>query len=92
MGGEMGTNRWDTSCYEPCTVPRHQFNCNTLGALFYLALKQCNIVKPIRQLIIKLRKDTILQPDISILCQPASKKFIDFSPALVVEILSRQLH
>jgi len=36
----------------------------------------------------KITEDTILQPDLSILCKPANKKFIDFPPALVAEILS----
>ena len=72
----------------PAPVPKHQFIANTLGALFYLALKQCKHCKAYQAIDYKIAEDTILQPDISILCQPTSKKFIDFSPALVVEILS----
>ncbi len=29
-----------------------------------------------------------MQPDVSVICKEAGKKFIDFPPALVVEILS----
>ena len=32
--------------------------------------------------------DTILQPDVLVLCQEPTKKYIDFTPSLVVEILS----
>ncbi len=37
---------------------------------------------------IKIEEDTIVQPDCSIVCKPITKKFLDFPPTLVVEILS----
>ena len=72
----------------PAPTPRHQMICNTLGALFYLALKKCKHCKAYQFIDFKIAEDTIVQPDIAILCRPANKKFIDFPPALVVEILS----
>jgi Uma2 family endonuclease len=36
----------------------------------------------------KISEDTILQPDVSIVCKPITKNFLDFPAALVVEILS----
>lgn len=72
----------------PAPTPKHQLIANTLGALFYTALKDCKKCKAYQAIDFKISEDTILQPDISILCQPANKKFIDFPPALVVEILS----
>ncbi len=37
---------------------------------------------------LKIKEDTILQPDGSVICGETHKKFVDFPPALVVEILS----
>ena len=36
----------------------------------------------------KIKEDTILQPDCSIVCKPIHKRFLDFAASLVVEILS----
>jgi Uma2 family endonuclease len=72
----------------PAPTPKHQIIANSLGALFYFALKSCKQCKVAQAIDFKISEDTILQPDISILCQSTTKKFIDFTPALVVEILS----
>ena len=72
----------------PAPTPRHQLIANTLGGLFFVALKDCKKCKAYQAIDFKISEDTVLQPDISILCQPATKKFVDFNPALVVEILS----
>ncbi len=37
---------------------------------------------------IKVSEDTILQPDVSIVCKPITKNFLDFPATLVAEILS----
>ncbi len=37
---------------------------------------------------LKIEEDTILQPDCSVVCKPSKPDFLDFPPALVVEILS----
>jgi Uma2 family endonuclease len=72
----------------PAPTPKHQIIANTLGALFYLALKDYSHCKVAQFVDYKIAEDTIVQPDLSILCKPTTKKFIDFPPALVVEILS----
>lgn len=72
----------------PAPTPRHQLIANSLGALFYLALRNCKKCNAYQAIDFKISEDTIVQPDISILCQQTNKKFIDFPPALVVEILS----
>lgn len=72
----------------PAPTPHHQMIANTLGALFYLALKKCRTCKAYQAIDYKITEDTVVQPDVSILCQKPTKKFIDFRPALVVEILS----
>lgn len=72
----------------PAPTPKHQMIANTLGALFYFALNNCKHCKAYQFVDYKITEHTIVQPDISILCRQATKKFIDFPPALVVEILS----
>lgn len=72
----------------PAPTPRHQIIANTLGALFYLSMKNCKQCKVAQAIDFKIAEDTVLQPDLSVLCRPANKKYIDFPPALVVEILS----
>src|SRR5690348_1361273 len=72
----------------PAPTPKHQIIANTLGALFFYALRNCHRCKVAQAIDFKIAEDTIVQPDISVLCQKATKKFIDFPPALVVEILS----
>jgi len=37
---------------------------------------------------VKFSDDTILQPDVLIVCKPILKNFLDFPAALVIEILS----
>jgi Uma2 family endonuclease len=72
----------------PSPTPRHQIIANTLGALFYNQLKHCHKCNVAQAVDFKIADDTIVQPDLSILCKKATKKFIDFAPALVAEILS----
>lgn len=73
----------------PAPIPPHQLVANNLGAEFRAALKkgrcQCKAYMPIDY---KLSDDTVFQPDLLIVCQPITKKFLDFPPALVVEIPS----
>ena len=72
----------------PAPTPKHQLLANNLGGLFFAALKNCASCKAYQAIDYKVAEDTILQPDLSVLCQRATKKFIDFPPAVVVEILS----
>ncbi|MDQ6608434.1 MAG: Uma2 family endonuclease [Bacteroidota bacterium] len=72
----------------PAPIPKHQLIANTLGALFYFSLKNCKHCKVYQAIDYKISEDTILQPDVSVLCKEIKKKFIDFPPSLVTEILS----
>lgn len=73
----------------PASVPQHQWIANNLGAEFRAALKRagchCNGYQPLEY---KLSNDTVFNPDLSVVCKPIAKKFLDFAPAIVVEILS----
>lgn len=73
----------------PAPVPQHQHVAGNLHAELRAALKKggcsCKVYQPIDY---KLSDDTVFNPDLSIVCQPITKKFLDFPPQLVVEILS----
>lgn len=74
----------------PSPTPKHQRIASALNASFFLALKellckQCRVYDPLDY---KISEDTIVQPDILIVCDEIKKPYLDFAPALVVEILS----
>jgi Uma2 family endonuclease len=73
----------------PMPVPEHQSTAGNLHAEFRTALKKagchCKVYQPLDY---KLSDDTIFNPDLLLVCQPITKKYLDFPPGLVVEILS----
>lgn len=74
----------------PAPVPAHQRVASELRTELTLALrksgcKECRAYDPVDY---KISDDTILVPDILIICGDIKKKFLDFPPVLVVEILS----
>ncbi len=74
----------------PAPSPRHQWILVNIASELRTALKKskCRASKVYDFIDVKIEDDTILQPDVSIVCKPISKNFLDFPPALVVEILS----
>jgi Uma2 family endonuclease len=74
----------------PSPSVRHQkiasrMNVILSNELLARGCSQCEVLQPID---IKMTEHTVVQPDLSILCQPVSKSYLDFPPTLVVEILS----
>jgi Uma2 family endonuclease len=73
----------------PAPIPRHQRISGKLFKVFDTLLeehyKQCLTFQAIDWLV---KDDTVLQLDLLIACDPITKKFLDFPPALVAEILS----
>lgn len=74
----------------PAPVPEHQRVASEIRTELVLALrkancKKCKAYDPVDY---KISDDTILQPDILIVCREIREKYLDFAPALVVEILS----
>ncbi|MES1221537.1 MAG: Uma2 family endonuclease [Bacteroidota bacterium] len=72
----------------PAPTPRHQRISVTLSSVFEIALKQCKKCKAYLPIDYMLSDDTILQPDLLVVCGEIKKKFLDFPPSLVLEILS----
>ena len=74
----------------PTPIPSHQRVAAELITELTLALrktkcKHCHVYDPLDY---KISEDTILEPDILIVCGEIKKKYLDFPPILVVEILS----
>lgn len=74
----------------PAPVPAHQRAASTLRGELFIAIKKskckkCVVYDPLDY---KITDDTILVPDILIICGEIKKKYLDFPPSLVVEILS----
>lgn len=72
----------------PMPVPNHQRIAAALSSEFHSALKKCKNCTVYQPIDYKVADDTILQPDIIIVCNAINKKFLDFPSALVVEVLS----
>lgn len=72
----------------PMPVPKHQIVASNLTIEFGNELKKCKSCKVIQPLDYKVSDDVIVQPDLVIVYGSISKAFLDFPPALVVEILS----
>ncbi len=74
----------------PAPHPTHQWLDMNIGAEFLNAIRKakCKHCKVYDFIDVKVQEDTIVQPDISIVCKPISKKFLDFPAALVIEVLS----
>jgi Uma2 family endonuclease len=72
----------------PAPLPEHQRVANNIKAEFTFALKKCKhcvVYDPIDYVI---ADDIIFIPDALIVCKPITKKHLDFTPELVVEVLS----
>jgi Uma2 family endonuclease len=74
----------------PTPIPAHQRVAAELITELTLALRKskCKNCRAYDPLDYKISDDTILVPDILIICGKVSKKYLDFPPSLVVEILS----
>ncbi|CAN5628132.1 hypothetical protein BH10BAC3_BH10BAC3_29120 [soil metagenome] len=74
----------------PLPVPKHQRIASAINYEFVSAIKKskCKKSAVYEPLDYKVADDTILQPDILIVCGNILKPFLDFPPSLVVEILS----
>lgn len=72
----------------PLPVPEHQNVCGNLYTLFKESLSNCKNCRAYLPLDWKISDDTIVQPDVLIVCKKIEKKYLDFSPVLVIEVLS----
>ncbi len=90
---EKWEGRWEVIegvpyAMSPQPVPKHQLIANNISYEFKSALKKCKKCKVYQPIDYVIFEDTIVQPDMLVVCTPIEKKFLDFPPSLVVEILS----
>ena len=73
----------------PAPVLLHRLVNMNPGAEIREALKpnckKCRVYMPIDW---KIKEDTVLQPDLLVVCDKIEKKYLDFAPILVAEIIS----
>jgi Uma2 family endonuclease len=62
-------------------------NTRIIGEL-YIKLASCNHCKPMIFIDWKMKEDTVVQPDVSVICKPNFGKFLNVTPTLIFEILS----
>lgn len=73
----------------PAPAPLHQIINANLSSIFSISLSrdcsQCRAYIPIDW---KINENTVVQPDLLIVCKKIEKNFLDFLPKLTLEILS----
>ena len=73
----------------PSPVKNHQYILSIINFLFQQELWQCNKCKIFVEMDYKVNEETILRPDLSILCkEDKEERFISITPELIVEIIS----
>jgi Uma2 family endonuclease len=72
----------------PLPEPKHQKIAAALVTEFTVALKTCKSCTAYQPIDYRVSDDTIIQPDMLVICNEISKKYLDFPPTLVAEILS----
>jgi hypothetical protein len=73
-------------------IPAHQRVSLKLSLLFEVALNKCKDCKVYPPLDWKIAEDTIVQPDVLIVCKKIEKKFLDFPPVRWLKCFLLQLH
>jgi len=71
----------------PAPTPGHQ-RVSAILIRRFEALEKCKNCTVYQPLDWKITEDTIVQPDLLVVCDEIKKKYLDFPPVLVVEILS----
>jgi Uma2 family endonuclease len=73
----------------PAPVPEHQSVSGNIYTELKSSLrkgcKKCKVYLPLDW---KITEDTVMQPDVLVVCKKIDKKYLDFPPVLVLEVLS----
>ncbi len=74
----------------PAPAPRHQMIVSRLHQVYLNALDKvnCSTCKVYDFLDVMISEDTIVQPDVLIVCKEITKSYLDFPAELVIEVLS----
>ncbi len=72
----------------PAPTTKHQRITGAILSEFRFTLKKCahcNVYDPVDY---KVAEDTVIQPDVLVICGTPKLKYLDFPPSMVVEVLS----
>lgn len=72
----------------PSPIYNHQLVASNLLALFWTALEKCSRCKVLQPLDYIVKNDTVLQPDMIVVCKEVRSDYLDFAPSLVCEVVS----
>jgi Uma2 family endonuclease len=72
----------------PAPTTKHQRITASLLSEFHFALKKCSHCHVYDPVDYKVAEDTVLQPDILVICGEPKLSYLDFAPSLIVEVLS----
>jgi Uma2 family endonuclease len=72
----------------PLPTPRHQRIATRSTGRFESQLEKCSSCVVYQPLDYRVSEETVVQPDMLVVCGEIHKPYLDFPPALVVEILS----
>jgi len=72
----------------PSPVKKHQIISGAIFSQFYLQLEDCKKCEVLIEEDYKISEDTVLKPDISVVCNDLNPNFISKAPEIVVEVLS----
>ncbi len=67
----------------PLPMPRHQIIASNLLYEFMQQLKKCKKCRAVQPVDYKVAEDTIIQPNMLVVCGDMKKPFLDFTPQLV---------
>ncbi|GAB6045666.1 hypothetical protein JCM11957_12640 [Caminibacter profundus] len=72
----------------PAPAKRHQLLSSAIVTQFYTQLENCINCEVLIEEDYKISEDTILRPDISVVCNDLNPNFISKAPEIIVEIIS----
>jgi len=73
----------------PAPLPEHQKINGRLWSIFDTVLRaKCDTCEAFLPIDWKINENTVVQPDLVVVCKEIKKKYLDFTPSLAIEILS----
>jgi len=72
----------------PAPMTKHQSLASSIIAEFYLQLDNCEACEVLGEVDYKVSNNTILRPDIALVCDEESQSYLTKAPEIIVEIIS----
>ena len=72
----------------PAPVKRHQSLSTSIASQFYIQLEECKKCEVLIEEDYKITNDTVLKPDVAVVCNDLNPKYISKAPEIIVEVIS----